>query len=120
MGREGKNRDRIIVSGGKGFDENLVAVNFVQTIKAERTEVEGEKGRRRCCFHSGQTGKGEFVFAAADLLRRDIERDRPEVDLPVGVDARDDEEDPGALGAALAQTTEAEDDGTLVLLDHLE
>lgn len=54
------------------------------------------------------------------LLWRDVKRDCPEVDLPVGVDARDDEEDAGALGAALAQATEAENDGTLVLLNNLE
>jgi hypothetical protein len=54
------------------------------------------------------------------LLGRHVEGDRPEVDLPVGVDARDDEEDAGTLGAAFAQPAEAEDDGTLVLLDNLE
>jgi len=35
-------------------------------------------------------------------LRRDIEGHGPEVDLPVGVDAGDDEEDAGTLGPALA------------------
>ncbi len=52
-------------------------------------------------------------------MGRDVEGHRPEVDLPVRVDAGDDEEDAGPLGAALAQATQAEDDGTLVLLDHL-
>ena len=33
------------------------------------------------------------------LLWGDVEGDRPEVDLLVAVDARDDEEDAGALGA---------------------
>ena len=54
------------------------------------------------------------------LLWRHVEGYRPEVDLPVGVDARDDEEDSGALGATLAQATEPENDRSLVLLNNLQ
>jgi hypothetical protein len=53
-------------------------------------------------------------------LRRDIEGHGPEVDLPVGVDAGDDEEDAGTLGSALAQSTQSKDDGTFVFLDNLK
>ena len=44
------------------------------------------------------------------LLRGYIEGDGPEVHLPVGVDAGDDEEDTRTLGPTLAQTTQPEDD----------
>ena len=54
------------------------------------------------------------------LLRRDIERYCPQVDLPVCVDAGDDEEYPWPFCSTLSETTETEDDGTLVLLDNLE
>lgn len=53
-------------------------------------------------------------------MRRHIEGHSSKVDLPVGVDARDDEEDTGTLGASLEETTEAEDDRSLVLLHHLQ
>ncbi len=55
-----------------------------------------------------------------DLLRRHVEGDGPEVDASVGVDAGDDGEDAGPLGPALAESPEAEDDGTLVLRHHLD
>ncbi len=54
-----------------------------------------------------------------DLLRWHVKGDCPEVDLPVRVDARDDEEDAGTLGAALAQPTQSEYHRTLILLHHL-
>lgn len=50
---------------------------------------------------------------------RNIEGHSSEVDLPVGVDARDDEEDARALGTPFEQTTQAEDDRSLVLLNNL-
>jgi len=52
-------------------------------------------------------------------LWRNVERDCTEIDLLVRVDAGDDEEDTGPLGASLQQTTEPEYDGSLVLLYHL-
>ncbi len=59
-------------------------------------------------------GKGRFY-----LLRRDVKGDCSEVDLLVGVDARHHEEEAGALGAARSQSTQAENDGPLVFLNHL-
>ncbi len=53
------------------------------------------------------------------LLWRDVERDRPEVHLPVGVDARDDEENSRTFGATFAQTTQTKYDRSLVFLDNL-
>ena len=53
------------------------------------------------------------------LLWWHVEGHGPEVHLLVGVDAGDDEEDAGTLGAALAQPTQAEDDGALVLRHDL-
>ena len=55
----------------------------------------------------------------SNLLRGNVEGERPHVDLLVGVDAGDDEEDPGAPGPAAEQSTESEDDDTFVFLNHL-
>ena len=41
------------------------------------------------------------------------------VDLLVDVNTRNDKEDPGAPGPARQEAAESEDDGSLVLLDHL-
>ena len=49
-----------------------------------------------------------------------VEGHRPEIDLPVGVDARDDEEDTRPLCAALEQATEPEYHRSLVLLNDLQ
>ena len=54
------------------------------------------------------------------LLGRNIEADGPEVDLLVGVDAGHDEEEARALGAPRPQPPQPEDDGSLVLLHHLQ
>ena len=58
-------------------------------------------------------------YLLTHLLRRHVERHRPDVDLLVGVDARHDEEEAGPLGAAGAKAAQPEHDGSLVLLDHL-
>ena len=60
------------------------------------------------------------LFYFSYLLRGHVERQRPHVHLLIGVDARDDEEDPGTAGTARQETAETEDDYALVLLDHLE
>ena len=44
----------------------------------------------------------------------------PHVHLLVGVDTREDEEDPGPPGSSYQKTTQSEDDGSLVLLDHFD
>ena len=59
-------------------------------------------------------------YFQAYLLRRDVERDRPEVDTPVRVYARDDAEDAGPFRASLPQTAEAKDDRPLVLCHNLK
>ena len=41
------------------------------------------------------------------------------VDLLVDINTGDDEEDPGPPGSSCQQPTQPEDDGSLVLLDHL-
>ena len=41
------------------------------------------------------------------------------VDLLVDINTGDDEEDPGPPGSSCQQPTQSEDDGSLVLLDHL-
>ena len=45
---------------------------------------------------------------------------RPQVNLLVDIEAGDDEEDPGPPGSSCQKTTQPEDDGSLVLLDHLD
>ena len=54
------------------------------------------------------------------LLWGNIKTDRPEVHLPVVVHTGNDEEYPGALSASFPQPAQSEDDGSLVLLDHLD
>ena len=44
----------------------------------------------------------------------------PHVDLLVGVHTGQDEEDPGPPGSSCDQPSKSEDDGPLVLLDHLD
>ena len=54
------------------------------------------------------------------FLRWDLESFCPHVDLLVDVNAGDDKEDPGPPGPARQQPAQSEDDGSLVLLDHLD
>ena len=54
-----------------------------------------------------------------DLLGRDIECDDSHVHFSVVINTRQDEEDSWTSSSTL-QTTEAEDDGSLVLLDDLD
>ena len=72
------------------------------------------------CGHRLQWGNIFKRGLTAHLLRRDVKGDCPEVDLAIGVDARDDEEDARPLGAALAQPAQPEDHRPLVLLDNLK
>ena len=51
------------------------------------------------------------------LLGRDLVVVGPHVDLLVGVHTGEDEEDPRAPGSAHQQSSESEDDGSLVLLE---
>jgi hypothetical protein len=60
------------------------------------------------------------VVTITHLLRRHVERERPHVDLLVRVNAGNDEEDPGAAGAAGQKSTETKDDDALVLLNNLK
>ena len=53
------------------------------------------------------------------LLRRHVEGDRPQINLAVGVNAGNDEEDAGPLGSPLQQSPQSEDDCPFVLLDNL-
>ena len=62
----------------------------------------------------------DCTLHGAHLLRRHVEGDRSEVDLLVRVDARHDEEEAGALGAARPQPPEPEHHGSLVLLHDLK
>lgn len=55
----------------------------------------------------------------AYLLRWDVERDGTKINFAVSIDARNDEEDAGTSGSAFEQTTQAENNGSLVLLNHL-
>ena len=59
------------------------------------------------------------ALSSTHLLRWHVEGDRPEVHLLVGVDARHDEEEAGALGAAGPQPPQPEHHGSLVLLHDL-
>ena len=54
------------------------------------------------------------------LLWRDVKADRPEIHLLVSINTRHDEEEAGTLGSPSSQSTQAEDDRPLVLLDHLD
>ena len=55
-----------------------------------------------------------------NLLWWDIIGLGPQVDLLVLINAGDDKEDPGPPGSARQQSAQSEDDGSLVLLDHLD
>ena len=68
----------------------------------------------------GRHHEGKGRYSAAHLLRRHVKGDRPEVDLLVRVNARHDEEEAGALGAAGPQPPEPEHHGSLVLLHDLK
>ena len=59
------------------------------------------------------------ISIVTGLLWRHIERDCPEVDLLVRVDARHHEEKSRALGTARPQPAESEHHGSLVLLHNL-
>ena len=61
-----------------------------------------------------------FFYLQPYLLRRDVERDCPEVDTPVRVYAGDDGEDAGPFRASLAQSAEAKDHRPLVLCHDLK
>ena len=54
------------------------------------------------------------------LLRGNIEGNGTQVNLAVRVDARDDEEYSGSTGATFEQTTQTEDNRTLIFLNHLQ
>ena len=53
-------------------------------------------------------------------MRRDVVCLGSHVNLLILVNTRDDEEDPGTSGPAREEQTQPEDDGSLVLLDHLD
>ena len=55
-----------------------------------------------------------------DLLRGDLKRHAPHVDLLVCVDTGNDEEDPRTPSSSGEESAQPEDDGPLVLLDHLD
>ena len=55
-----------------------------------------------------------------DLLRWDLECFSSHVNLLVDINAGDDKEDPWAPGPAGQEAAQPEDDGSLVLLDHLD
>ena len=67
---------------------------------------------------SGEAGS-PAVSDECYLLWGDVKTDRPQVDLPVVVHTGNDEEDPGTLRSSFPQPAQSEDDGSLVLLDHL-
>ena len=54
------------------------------------------------------------------FLRWDLECFSSHVNLLVDIDTGDDKEDPGAPGSTSQQPAQSEDDGPLVLLDHLD
>ena len=56
----------------------------------------------------------------SDLLWWDLILPTPHVDLLVGVDTGNDEEDSRPPGSSCQQSAQSEDDGSLVLLDHLD
>ena len=53
-------------------------------------------------------------------MGRDVEADRPEVDLLVSINAGHDEEESRPLGTSGPESPQPEDDGSLVLLHHLD
>ena len=53
------------------------------------------------------------------FLRRDLESCCPHINLLVHVNAGDDKEDPRAPRSSRHKSAQSEDDGSLVLLDHL-
>ena len=69
--------------------------------------------------HDGVDEDSDAVLGE-DLLGRDLVGGGPHVDLDVDVHAGDHEEDAGPRGAARQEAAEAEDDGSLVLLHHLD
>ena len=60
-----------------------------------------------------------FYSRFPHLLWWDLVRVCPQVHLLVDIHTGDDKEDPRAPGTARQKTTQPEDDGPLVLLDHL-
>ena len=54
------------------------------------------------------------------LLGRHIKGDRPEVNLLVGVNAGDDEEDAWTLCTSRPESAKPEDDCSFILLHHLD
>ena len=61
-----------------------------------------------------------FYSRFSHLLWWDLVRVCPQVHLLVDIHTGDDKEDPRAPGTARQKTTQPEDDGPLVLLDHLD
>ena len=53
-------------------------------------------------------------------MRWNLEGLRSHIDLLVNIHTGDDKEDPGTPGSSCEQPTQSEDDGPLVLLDHLD
>ena len=54
------------------------------------------------------------------LLWRNFKSLSPHIHFLVDIDTGDNEEDPGAPGSSCQQPAQSEDDGPLVLLDHLD
>ena len=59
------------------------------------------------------------MIMLTNLLWRNLVSGRPQVDLLVDVHTGDDKEDPRTPSSSRQKTTQPEDDGPLVLLDHL-
>ena len=55
-----------------------------------------------------------------NLLGRNIECSSSEVDLPKGINARNNKPETGALGASFLNPAKSEDDGSLVFINSLE
>jgi hypothetical protein len=74
------------------------------------------------CFGIDDPEVGDRVDARGNVvlgdyfLGRDVERDRPEVDLDNPIDDRNQEDDPGSF-RRIEQPAEAEDDAALVLAE---
>ena len=79
--------------------------------------ADGGQGRADLVVDDGVDGDGDGVLGE-DLLGRHVEGDGPQVDHGDRVDARDDEEQAGADGAAALHAPETEDHGALVLLQR--
>ena len=58
--------------------------------------------------------------AASHLLRRDFKGLTPHIDLLVNIHTGNDEEDSRPPGSSWQQSAQSEDDGSLVLLNHLD